>query len=145
MKASYINDFKDALKKENLKFTNQRYSILKFLLNNDGHYDCDDIIRYLNKNKIKVSKATTYRTLDLLVKYDFCRKMVLDDGIARYENKIDSNHHDHMICVDTGKIIEFVSSEIEEIQENIAREKGYEIIKHVHQLFVKKYLKVENY
>ena len=43
-----------------------------------------------------------------------------------------------MICVDTGKIIEFVSSEIEEIQENIAREKGYEIIKHVHQLFVKK-------
>ena len=90
MKDSYINDFKDALKKENLKFTNQRYSILKFLLNNDGHYDCDDIIRYLNKNKIKVSKATTYRTLDLLVKYDFCRKMVLDDGIARYENKIDS-------------------------------------------------------
>ena len=90
MKTSYINDFKDALKKENLKFTNQRYSILKFLINNDGHYDCDDIIRYLNKNKIKVSKATTYRTLDLLVKYDFCRKMVLDDGIARYENKIDS-------------------------------------------------------
>ncbi len=138
MKASYINDFKDALKKENLKFTNQRYSILKFLINNDGHYDCDDIIRYLNKNKVKVSKATTYRTLDLLVKYDFCRKMVLDGGVARYENKIDSNHHDHMICVDTGKIIEFVSSEIEEIQENIAREKGYEIIKHVHQLFVKK-------
>ena len=138
MKTSYMNDFKDALKKENLKFTNQRYSILKFLINNDGHYDCDDIIRYLNRDKFKVSKETTYRTLDLLVKYDFCRKMVLDDGIARYENKIDSNHHDHMICVDTGKIIEFVSSEIEEIQENIAMEKGYKIIKHVHQLFVKK-------
>jgi len=135
---SYINDFKDALKKENLKFTNQRYSILKFLINNDGHYDCDDIIRYLNKNKIKVSQATIYRTLDLLVKYDFCRKMVLDDGIARYENKLNSNHHDHMICIDTGKIIEFVSSEIEEIQENIAKDKGYKIIKHVHQLFVKK-------
>ena len=138
MKKSYINDFKRALKKENLKFTNQRYSILKFLINNDGHYDCDDIIRYLTKNKIKVSKATIYRTLDLLVKYDFCSKMVLDDGIARYENKIDSNHHDHMICIDTGKIIEFVSPEIEEIQENIAEEKGYKIIKHVHQLFVKK-------
>ena len=138
MKNKYINDFKEALKKENLKFTNQRYSILKFLINNDGHYDCDDIISYLTKNKIKVSRATTYRTLDLLVKYNFCRKMVLDDGIARYENKIDSNHHDHMICIDTGKIIEFVSPEIEEIQEYIAKEKGYEIIKHVHQLFVKK-------
>tara|TARA_Y100000590_G_C15270382_1_gene844803 strand:+ start:232 stop:663 length:432 start_codon:yes stop_codon:yes gene_type:complete len=138
MKNAYINDFKDALKKENLKFTNQRYSIFKFLLNNNGHYDCDSIISYLNKNKIKVSRATTYRTLDLLVKYDFCRKMVLDDGIARYENKIDSNHHDHMICVDTGKIIEFVSPDIEEIQEQIAKKKGYKIIKHVHQLFVKK-------
>ena len=42
------------------------------------------------KSKIKVSKATAYRTLDLLVKYDFCRKMVLDDGIARYENKLDT-------------------------------------------------------
>jgi Fe2+ or Zn2+ uptake regulation protein len=138
MENSYMNDFKEALKKENLKFTNQRYSILKFLVNNDDHYDCDTIIYYLKKNKIKVSKATAYRTLDLLVKYNFCRKMVLDDGIARYENKIGSNHHDHMICIDTGKIIEFVSPEIEEIQENIAKNKGYKIIKHVHQLFVKK-------
>ena len=138
MKNSYIISFKEALKKENLKFTNQRYSIFKFLVNNDGHYDCDSIINYLNKSKIKVSKATAYRTLDLLVKYDFCRKMVLDDGIARYENKLDTEHHDHMICVDTGKIIEFVSPEIENIQDEIAKQKGYKIIKHIHQLFVKK-------
>ena len=64
--------------------------------------------------------------------------MVLDDGIARYENKLDTEHHDHMICVDTGKIIEFVSPEIEKIQDEIAQQKGYKIIKHVHQLFVKK-------
>ena len=75
--------------------------------------------KFKNKSKIKVSKATAYRTLDLLVKYDFCRKMVLDDGIARYENKLDTEHHDHMICVDTGKIIEFVSPEIEKIQDEI--------------------------
>lgn len=138
MNNSYINSFKEALKKENLKFTNQRYSILQFLTKNDGHYDCDAIIGYLKKNKIKVSKATAYRTLDLLVKYDFCRKMVLDDGIARYENKLDATHHDHMICIDTGKIIEFMSPEIEKIQDDIAKDKGYKIIKHVHQLFVKK-------
>ena len=64
--------------------------------------------------------------------------MVLDDGIARYENKLDTEHHDHMICVDTGKIIEFISPEIENIQDEIAKQKGYKIIKHVHQLFVKK-------
>ena len=138
MNNSYILDFKEALKKEHLKFTTQRYAIFKFLISNNGHYDCDSIIDKLKSNEVKVSKATAYRTLDLLVKYNFARKMVLDDGIARYENKINSPHHDHMICIDSAKIIEFHSSKIEEIQENIAKKYGYKIVKHVHQLFVKK-------
>ena len=138
MKNSYILDFKEALKVENLKFTSQRYAVFKFLVTNNGHYDCDTIIDKLKENNILVSKATTYRTLDLLVKYNFARKMILDDGIARYENKIDSPHHDHMICIDSGKIIEFHSDKIEQIQDEIAKKNGYEIVKHVHQLFVKK-------
>ena len=138
MKDEYIKQFKDALKKENLKYTNQRFLIFKFLFSNKGHFECDEIISKLKKQKIKVSRATVYRTLDLLVKYDFARKMILDDGISRYENKVDSPHHDHMICIDTGKIIEFESDEIERIQEQIAKKFGYKIVKHIHQLFVKK-------
>ena len=65
------------------------------------------------------------------------RKLVLDDGKARYENKMGADHHDHMICIESGKIIEFFSQDIEDIQDAIAKEHGYEIIKHVHQLFVK--------
>ena len=138
MKKSFVNDFKQALKKEGLKFTDQRYTIFKFLIDNNEHYDCDSIIEKLwQKNKVKVSRATAYRTLDLLVKYDFAKKMILDDGIARYENKLDYKHHDHMICIETGKIIEFSCQEIEDLQEEIAKEKGYIIVKHVHQLFVK--------
>ena len=138
MRNSYVNDFKNALKKEGFKFTDQRYTVFKFLIDNNGHYDCDTIItKIYKKNKIKVSRATTYRTLDMLVKYDFARKIILDDGIARYENKLDYTHHDHMICIDSGKIIEFTCQEIEDLQEKIAADKGYEIVKHVHQLFVK--------
>ena len=138
MRNSYVNDFKNALKKEGLKFTDQRYTVFKFLIDNNGHYDCDTIItKIYKKNKIKVSRATTYRTLDMLVKYDFARKIILDDGIARYENKLDYTHHDHMICIDSGKIIEFTCQEIEDLQEKIAADMGYEIVKHVHQLFVK--------
>ena len=133
-----INDFKSALKKERMKFTDQRYMVLKFLFDNKGHFECEDIISRLKKKNKKVSRATVYRTLDILVKYDFARKLVLDDGIARYENKIASSHHDHMICIDTGDIIEFECDEIERLQDEIAAEKGYEVIKHVHQLFVKK-------
>ena len=71
------------------------------------------------------------------IKYELIRKMDIGDGRIRYEGKIDDPHHDHMICVETGKIIEFVSDEIEMIQDKIAEEHGYEIIKHIHQLFVK--------
>ena len=138
MKNIYINDFKEVLKKENLKFTEQRYTIFKFLVDNNGHYDCDKIIKKINAKGIAVSRATAYRTLDILVKYNFARKLTLDDGIARYENKLGTKHHDHMICVDSGKIMEFESPRIEKIQDEIAKSKGYKIIKHVHQLFVKK-------
>jgi len=121
-----------------MKFTDQRYMVLKFLYNNKGHYECEDIVAQFKRKKMQVSRATIYRTLDILVKYNFARKLVLDDGVARYENKINSPHHDHMICVDTGKIIEFECEEIEHLQESIAHKHGYKIIKHVHQLFVKK-------
>jgi len=138
MDNKYIDQFKDALKEENLKYTTQRFSIFEFLFSNKGHFECDQIIEKLKKKKVKVSRATAYRTLDLLVKYDFARKMILDDGVSRYENKVDSPHHDHMICIDTGKIIEFESDKIEKIQEDIAKKRGYKIVKHIHQLFVKK-------
>ena len=138
MKDKILIDFKTALKKEGMKFTDQRYLVLKFLFDNKGHYECEDIINELKKKKLKVSRATIYRTLDILVKYNFARKLVLDDGVARYENKIDSPHHDHMICIDTGEIIEFECPEIENLQDSIAKKHGYEVVKHVHQLFVRK-------
>ena len=133
-----IHQFKSILKTENLKFTNQRFLIFQALLENEGHFECDDLINIINKSGKRVSRATAYRTLDILVKYGLVRKLVLDDGIAKYENKILSEHHDHMIDIETNKIIEFVNDDIEEIQNQIALDHGYEIVKHVHQLFVKK-------
>ena len=138
IREKYLLKFKDALKKENLKFTDQRFLVFKALLENDGHFECEDIIKIINKNEKKVSRATTYRTLDILVKYAFARKLILDDGVARYENKLFTKHHDHMIDIETNEIIEFVDEEIEKIQTEIAKQHGYEIVKHVHQLFVKK-------
>ena len=134
----YISSFKDALKNEGMSFTNQRLLIFKTLFENNGHYDCDEIIKMINSSGKKISRATAYRTLDILVKYNFARKLVLDDGISRYENKYSLEHHDHMIDIETNEIIEFVDDEIENIQNQIAKEHGYKIVKHVHQLFVKK-------
>ena len=136
-KDQYKEKFIEALKQENLKFTNQRFAIFEDVLYGKKHRECEEILQSLLKKDINVSRATVYRTLDILVKYELIRKMDIGDGRIRYEGKIDDPHHDHMICVETGKIIEFVSDEIEMIQDKIAEEHGYEIIKHIHQLFVK--------
>ena len=133
----YKEKFIEALKQENLKFTNQRFAIFEDVLYGKKHRECEEILQSLSKKDVNVSRATVYRTLDILVKYELIRKMDIGDGRIRYEVKIDDPHHDHMICVETGKIIEFVSDEIEMIQDKIAEEHGYEIIKHIHQLFVK--------
>ena len=132
-----IKQFKEALKEEGLRFTSQRLAVLEDIVNSDEHRDCDEIHLSVNKKNNKVSKATIYRTVDVLLNHEFIRKLDIGDGAVKYESKLDSPHHDHMICIETGDIIEFVDDRIEEIQEEIARKKGYKIIKHVHQLFVK--------
>ena len=132
-----LKDFKKALSSEGLRFTKQRLMILENILLSKSHRDCNEIYRSLRKKRHKVSIATIYRTLDVLLDYGFVRKLDIGDGSVKYEKKVGSPHHDHMICIETGKIIEFVDPQIEEIQDRVAREKGYKIVKHVHQLFVK--------
>jgi len=85
---------------------------------------------------LKVSRATVYRTIDVLVKNNLVRKLDLGDGRARYENKMDTAHHDHLICVQCGKIEEFMDNVIENQQEVIVENFGYRLIRHIHQLFV---------
>ena len=136
-KEKYRLKFSEALQNEKLKLTSQRVAIFDEVIYGEKHRECEEICNSLKQKKNNVSRATVYRTLDILIKYDFVRKMDIGDGRIRYESKIGHPHHDHMICVETGKIIEFVSDEIESIQDKIAEEKGYKIIKHIHQLFVK--------
>tara|TARA_B100000965_G_scaffold6562_1_gene5167 strand:- start:573 stop:1061 length:489 start_codon:yes stop_codon:yes gene_type:complete len=133
------DSFIEALKKENLKFTNQRFAIFEEILYGSKHRECEQILEALTKRGLNVSRATVYRTLDILIKYDFIRKMDIEDGRVRYESNIGREHpqHDHMICVETGKIVEFYSEEIAAIQAKIAQKNGYKIIKHNHQIFVK--------
>ena len=136
-KEKYTKKFSEALQNEKLKLTSQRLAIFDEVIYGKKHRECEEICNSLKQKKNNVSRATVYRTLDILIKYDFVRKMDIGDGRIRYESKIGHPHHDHMICVETGKIIEFVSDEIGTVQDQIAKEKGYKIIKHIHQLFVK--------
>ena len=125
------------LKSEGLRYTDQRQAIWDEIRNSNEHRDAEDIYLKLKERNVKVSRATVYRTIDVLVKNRLVRKMDVGEGRSLYEPRIDDEHHDHMICLDTGDIIEFYNKELEDLQDTIAKKHGYKVIRHVHQLFVK--------
>ena len=125
------------LKSEGLRYTDQRQAIWDEIRNSNEHRDAEDIYLKLKERNVKVSRATVYRTIDVLVKNRLVRKMDVGEGRSLYEPRLDDEHHDHMICLDTGDIIEFYSKELEDLQDIIAKKRGYKVIRHVHQLFVK--------
>ena len=126
------------LKKEGLRYTLQRQSVWDEIKRSEEHRDAENIYQSLRDDNISVSRATVYRTIDVLVKNKMVRKMDVGDGKSLYEPKLDNEHHDHMICVDSGKIIEFFDQELELLQDTIAKKHGYKVVRHVHQLFVKR-------
>ena len=137
MKRELKQSLKVILKKEGLRYTKQRLAILKQIETSSGHHDAESIYSTLKSKKLNVSRATVYRTLDILIKNKLIRKLDLGDGPIKYESRKDDDHHDHMICLETGDIIEFFDEDLEKIQERIAEEHGYRVVRHTHQLFVK--------
>ena len=130
------NLLRNALKKEGLRHTIQRQAVWDEIKSNDDHRDAEQIYSALRKNNLNVSRATVYRTIDVLYKNNLIRKIELGDSPSKYENKVNSDHHDHIICVQVGRIDEFVDDKIESQQDKIIDKLGFKMIRHIHQLFV---------
>ena len=122
------------LKKSGLRYTRQRQAVLDELNRTRDHRDVEDIYFSIRNRGLNVSRATVYRTLELLVKHNLVRRLDLGEGKYRFENQ-GREHHDHIICLDCNKIMEFMNDRIEELQEEVAEEYGFTLAKHVHQLF----------
>ena len=127
----------EILRSEGLRYTTQRQAVWDEIRKSDEHRDAEEIYINLKSNGVRVSRATVYRTIDVLVNNKLVRKMDVGDGRSLFEPRLDNQHHDHMICMDTGDIIEFFDEELENLQEKIAEKYGYKVIRHVHQLFVR--------
>ena len=130
-----LSKFRDILRREGLKYTPQRVAVLEEVLKDQGHRECEDIYLALKMSERHVSRATVYRTMDILVKNGYARKMEIGDGRARYESKLGIPHHDHLVCTFCGNIVEFVDQTVEDIQNKIAKHYHFELQRHVHQLF----------
>ena len=125
------------LKKAGLKVTLPRLRILELLESSESpHLSAEDIYRKLINASEEVGLATVYRVLTQFEQAGICIRHNFEEGHGVYE-LTPAHHHDHMVCVETGDIIEFSCEDIERFQVEVAKEKGYEIVDHSMVLYVK--------
>ena len=132
---NYLNKLETYLHQNGLKMTAPRKVIIECLEHLSSHFTLDDLFNAVQKRRSGVGQATLYRTMRLLVDAGIVEEHRFDDGITRYEVQDDDTHHDHLICLICGKIIEFEDKIIEERQEVLAREFGIQIITHKMELY----------
>ncbi|MEO0982239.1 MAG: Fur family transcriptional regulator [Pseudomonadota bacterium] len=117
-----------------LRMTEQRKVIARVLSSSDDHPDAEELHRRANALDASISLATVYRTVKLFEDAGIIERHDFRDGRSRFE-EIPEEHHDHLIDVKTGKVVEFQSEEIERLQEEIARKLGFKLVDHRLELY----------
>ena len=126
---------RDHLKAHNLRMTPERLTVLHGAMSQEGHFDAEELFETLRRSNRPVSRATLYRTLDHLAEAGLVKRHHFREGHARFESVFERAHHDHMVCDRCGAVIEFVSEEIERLQDQVCAEHGFRPHGHVHQIF----------
>lgn len=125
--------FQEYLKGKDLIFTPQRLKILDYLLQAERHLSQEEIYQALKQQGI--GKITVFRTLKLLEEHKLIEEVTDSKGKPRFEVKMDRPHHDHLICLGCGMIIEIQWPQVEKIQEKFSKKIGFTISYHRHELF----------
>lgn len=126
---------KEYLQQKDLKYTDQRRLILESFLKTETHFTVEDLHAKVKEVSQSVGYTTVYRTLKLFTECGLANEMKFRDGITRYEHRFGHEHHDHLICVKCGLLIEVVDEEIEELQETLARKHHFIIEHHRMELY----------
>ncbi|MAY61111.1 MAG: transcriptional repressor [Rhizobiales bacterium] len=129
--------FEQALRESGVRITRQRAAMLRVLAEADDHPDAVELHRRSEVEVPGISLSTVYRTLSALEEKGVIQRHQFDGASARFEHA-ETDHHDHMIDVETGDVIEFCSDRIEKLQAEIAAEMGYDIVHHRLELYVRK-------
>ena len=122
--------FLEHIQKAGLRRTSQRDLILEMFLKTEDHLSSEDLYWLVQKQDPSVGHTTVYRTLKLLAEAGLAREVRFGDGKTYYEHHYNHEHHDHLICTECGKIIEFFSAEIEDLQDKMAEKYGFRLTNH---------------
>lgn len=127
--------FEAFLRTRKLKLTTERMGILQAIYRRTEHFDAESLHAELRKAGGDISRATVYRTLDLLVQCGLVRKNSLGANHANYEAAREGEHHDHLICMNCQRVYEFFRSDLESMQDSICREFAFKPLHHSLQIF----------
>jgi Fur family ferric uptake transcriptional regulator len=123
------------IERRGLKHSRQRERIAQTFFGVDGHVTIEELVARARKDDPRVSVATVYRTMKLLVECGLASARQFGDGQTRYEPSAGRAHHDHLICTGCGAIVEFANERIETLQETVARRHGFEVETHKLELY----------
>ena len=128
------SDIENKCIKKEVRLTEQRKLIAKAMSESKDHPDVDELHKRVNKLDSKISIATVYRTVKLFEESGIVAKHDFKGNKARYEETT-QEHHDHLIDINTGEIIEFVNDDIEKLQKKVAEKLGYKLVDHRLELY----------
>jgi|TARA_B110000977_G_C10711382_1_gene351421 Fur family ferric uptake transcriptional regulator len=129
-----MNSIKEKCKLKGVRLTDQRSVIADIMSNSTDHPDVDELHKRVNKVDKKISIATVYRTVKLFEESGIVEKHDFKGGKARYE-AAPAEHHDHLIDINSGEIVEFVDKDIEILQNKVAKKLGYKLVDHKLELY----------
>jgi Fur family ferric uptake transcriptional regulator len=123
------------MERKGLRSTSQRRLVSEVFFRTGGHLSIEDMLALVRKQDPKVGYATVYRTLKLLVECGLANERQFDDTVTRFEVSHHDSHHDHLICLECKRIVEFEDDEIEALQETLAARHGFRLVSHKHELY----------
>ena len=132
-----IERFKAYLTVQGLKYTRQRQAIAEVFFGSAAHLSLTDLLELAKARQPSVGYATVYRTMKLLAECGLATEHKFAENNARYEPTVAGHHHDHLICVDCGRIVEYEDDEIERLQEELARRHGFRVVAHRHEIYAR--------